>query len=153
MTAICLIDTSVFLEVLNVPDKAGQHSNVVQLLRQKIADGESLFLPMATIIETGNHIGQNGDGGQRRACAQRFIREVKLALEGGSPFKPVSFLTQEETCALLAEFEEHATRGSGLGDLSIIHDWRRVCAQNVARRVYIWSFDGHLAAYDQPPQL
>ncbi|CAN7782624.1 hypothetical protein LJR296_008125 [Cupriavidus necator] len=153
MTAICLIDTSVFVEIINVPGKANQHNDVVQLLGQKIDDGESLFLPMATIIETGNHIGQNGDGGQRRACAQRFVEQVSLALQGGSPFKPVSFLTQEETRALLAEFEEHATRGSGLGDLSIIHDWQRVCAQNVARRVYIWSFDGHLAAYDQPAQL
>ncbi len=31
MSAICLIDTSIFLEVLNVPKKSTQHNNVLEL--------------------------------------------------------------------------------------------------------------------------
>ena len=37
-----------------------------------------------------------------------------------------------------------------VGDLSIIHDWRRLCEQNPQRRVTIWSLDQHLAGYDRP---
>lgn len=153
MSAICLIDTSLFVEILNVPGKAQRHAEVLELLHAKIAGEETLFLPMATILETGNHIGQSGDGGARRACARLFVEQVTLALEGGSPFKPISFLTQNEMRQWLGEFENHATTGSGLGDLSIIHDWHRLCDQNSARRVYIWSFDQHLAAYDRAARL
>lgn len=153
MTAVCLIDTSIFVEILNVPVKAQQHEQTLQQLGQRISDGESLFLPMATILETGNHIGQNGDGGARRGCAERFIQQVRAALEGRSPFKAISFLQADEMRAWLLEFPDHASRGSGLGDLSIIHDWQRLCSLNQARRVYIWSGDVHLSAYDRLPLL
>jgi hypothetical protein len=104
---------------------------------------------MATILETGNHIGQNGDGRQRRACAERFVQQVSDALKGQSPFKPVSFLKADQLQAWLEEFPDHAGRGSGLADLSIIHDWQRLCDQNAGRRVYIWSLDDHLVGFDR----
>ena len=153
MTAVCLIDTSVFVEVLNVPVKAKQHPSIVAAVTQRVKARESLFLPMATILETGNHIGQNGDGTVRRACAQRFVQMVSDALDGKSPLMPVNFLEPHDLRAWLSEFPNHAGRGSGLGDLSIVHDWRRLCHQNRARRVYIWSLDEHLAAYDRAPEL
>ena len=49
MGAVCLIDTSVFVEILNVPQKASQHRQIIQQLEEKIKAHESLFLPMATI--------------------------------------------------------------------------------------------------------
>lgn len=150
MTAVCLLDTSIFLEILNVPVKASRHEDVLAQLKDRIVSKESLFLPMATILETGNHIGQNGDGRARRACAQRFVTQVAKALEGGSPFKPISFLEAGEIAVWLKEFPDHAQSGSGLGDLSIVHDWKRLCSQNPGRRVYIWSLDKHLASYDRP---
>lgn len=153
MTAVCLIDTSIFVELLDVPVKASRSAEILLSVARRIEARESLFLPMATILETGNHIGQNGDGVARRACAQRFVQQVTAALEGRSPFKPISFLASDELRAWLNEFPEHANRGSGLGDLSIIHDWHRLCTQNRGRRVYIWSLDAHLAAYDREPEL
>jgi hypothetical protein len=153
MTAVCLIDTTVFVEVLDVPVKAGRHKETLDELARRLKAQETLFLPMATILETGNHIGQNGDGNLRRRCAQRFVQRVMEALQGRSPFKPTSFLQADDLCAWLAEFPDHAGRGSGLGDLSIVHDWMRLCQQNRGRRVYIWSLDAHLASYDRAPEL
>jgi len=150
MSAICLIDTSVFVEILRVPGMDSQYVEVVAELEERITREDSLFLPMATILETGNHIGQHGDGRERRACAQRFVHQVATALKGESPFKPINFLEAEQLRAWLAEFPDHAGRGSGLGDLSIIHDWQRLCEQNPQRRVTIWSLDQHLAGYDRP---
>jgi predicted nucleic acid-binding protein len=149
MSAICLIDTSILVELLNIPNKANRTDEISRLLENKIKEGESLFLPMATILETGNHIAQNGDGDQRRTCAEKFVRQVQLALKGESPFKPIIFLRQEELQLWLDEFPASAMRGSGLGDLSIIHDFHRLCAQNRERRVYIWSLDKHLSAYQK----
>ena len=153
MGAICLIDTSSFLEILNVPHKASQSELILQKLEEKIKARESLFLPMATILETGNHIAQNGDGNQRRTCAEKFVNQVTQALEGKSPFTPISFLKKEDLQGWLKEFPDEAMQGRGLGDLSIIHDWQRICDQNLGRRVYIWSLDKHLKGYNRPPKL
>lgn len=151
MGAVCLIDTSVFVEILNVPQKASQHRQIIQQLEEKIKANESLFLPMATIIETGNHIAQNGNGNQRRQCAEKFVTQVQLALIGKSPFTPISFLDSEDLNKLLLQFPDSAMRGSGLGDLSIIHDWQKLCNINQGRRVYIWSLDLHLQNCDRSP--
>jgi hypothetical protein len=151
MGAVCLIDTSVFVEILNVPQKASQHPQIMQQLQEKIKANESLFLPMATIIETGNHIAQNGNGNQRRQCAVKFVTQVQKALRGESPFKPIRFLQEEDLQLWLVDFPDSAMRGSGLGDLSIIHDWQKLCNINQGGRVYIWSLDEHLQNYDRSP--
>ncbi len=151
MNAICLIDTSIFTEVLNVPVKATKHKNIILELEKKIKSNELLFLPMATILETGNHIAQNGNGDQRYLCGERFVSQVQKALEGQSPFKPIDFLKPDELKKWLAEFPDSAKRGNSLGDLSIIHDWERQCRLNPSRRVYIWSLDRYLSSYDRIP--
>lgn len=151
MTALCILDTSVFVEILRVPVKAKRWAATADELREKIKAEESLFLPMATIIETGNHIGQNGDGRERRDAAERFVEQVRLALAGESPFQPMDFLEAAQLHQWLTEFPDQASRGSELGDLAIIHDWKRLKALQPQRRVYIWSFDNELAAYDHHP--
>ncbi|MCZ8025394.1 MAG: hypothetical protein O9332_08070 [Microcystis sp. LE19-10.1B] len=110
---------------------------------------------MATILETGNHIAKakKVDGNQRRICAEKFVNQVTQALEGKSPFTPISFLKKEDLQGWLKEFPDEAMQGRGLGDLSIIHDWQRICDQNLGRRVYIWSLDKHLKGYNRPPKL
>jgi hypothetical protein len=148
MRAVCLVDTSVFVEILNVPHMANQHRVITQQLADKIGNKESLFLPMATVLETGNHIAQIGDGNLRRQFAERFVKQVNLAIDGQSPFTPINFLEANDLRKWLAEFPDWAMQGQGLGDLSIKHDWERLCEQNQARRVYIWSLDGHLSGYD-----
>ncbi len=149
MSAICLIDTSIFLEILDVPKKAARHEDVIMELQGKIENVETLFLPMATILETGNHIAQNGDGKQRRSCALIFVSQVQDALNGKSPFKPVSFLEKEHLQEWLCEFPDSAMRGNSLGDLSIIHDFKRLCRQSPRREIYIWSQDSHLSSFKQ----
>lgn len=153
MSAICLIDTSIFVEILNVPNMASARQQVIKQLEVKIERGESLFLPMATILETGNHIAQNGDGQQRRECAKRFVERVQQALNGESPFKPIAFLSHEELQKWLSEFPDSAMRGRGLGDLSIIHDFHRMCSQNQGRMVYIWSLDEHFLSFQREPRI
>ncbi|NBB80455.1 MAG: hypothetical protein GVY36_13605 [Verrucomicrobia bacterium] len=153
MNAVCLIDTSIFDEILNIPMKANRHEEIMEELKRKVDGSESLFLPMATIFESGNHVGQNGDGVQRRACAERFVNLVKDAMKGEAPFKPLNFLDRDQMFQWLDSFPDHVGTGSGLGDLSIIQDWERECQKNMGRRVYIWTLDGHLTAYDRAPTI
>jgi hypothetical protein len=149
MSSICIIDTSILVEILNVPGKAGQHSEVISELKTKIEAKESLFLPMATIFETGNHIAQNGNGAERRKCAEQFVIQVQKALNGDSPFKAIDFPERGRMLQWLKDFPDSAMRKSGLGDLSIICDFYKICLQNQGRRVYIWSLDGHLRGFSR----
>ena len=126
--SICLVDTSILCEILQVPHKCGSHEEVYDQMQRKIEARESLLLPMSTILETGNHIGQNGDGRQRRETAQRFVRFVGQAIRGQSPFTPTPFFETEPLLAWLGEFPDWAGRRSGLGDLTIAKEFDRITA-------------------------
>ena len=153
MSAICIIDTSVFCNILNVPRRNQRHGEAVAELDVMIRDGYTLLLPLATIYETGNHIAQNGDGGARRRAAEVFVRQVLAAFTGDAPWTPTLVPAPDDFISWLGEFPDQATRGVGLGDLSIIKTWERQCALNHARRVFIWSYDADLRGYDQPPRI
>ncbi len=153
MSAICLIDTSVFIEILNVPRISNNHKLILEEMKKKIQNDKKLFLPMATILETGNHIAQNGSGEERRQCAEVFVKQVQEALDGKSPFNPIRFMTKEKMQKWIHNFPEFAMNGMGLGDLSIIQDWEMICEQNQGRKVYIWSLDHHLASYSKEPSI
>lgn len=46
------IDTSVFTEILNVPNMNDHHNEVMNELKRMIVGQDTLILPFATIIET-----------------------------------------------------------------------------------------------------
>jgi hypothetical protein len=125
------------------------HASVVAELKRLISEKTTLLLPLAAVVETGNHIAQHGDGRERRQAAERFGNDVSAAIEGLAPWTPTPFFELDAMRSWLAEFPNHAMRGLGLGDLSIVKEWERQCRLHPGRRVYIWSLDGHLGGYDR----
>lgn len=152
--SIGLVDTSIFCEVVPVPGRSQRRQEVLAELEYHIRDGVTLLLPVATILETGNHIAHIPDGGQRRASAQRFVQLVHQALcsvEGPAPWTvPEPLLTPEAMQRYLNDFPDCAMQGIGLGDLSIIEEYRRQCQLHRVRLVFVWSLDSHLSAYIRP---
>jgi hypothetical protein len=152
--SICIIDTSVFCEILAIPGKAGRVGEVRDGLAERVRLHETLLLPMTTVIETGNHIGHCGDGSVRRAAAVRFRDAVEQALAGETPFVPTPMIDMPRLRQWLARFPDWAKqtgpdgKGSGLGDLTIVAEWEHARLRNPGRRVYIWSLDARLAGYD-----
>ncbi|MCA9977110.1 MAG: hypothetical protein KC413_15220 [Anaerolineales bacterium] len=153
MTSICIIDTSVFCNVLGIPNRAQRQQESLDQLKVFIEMGATLLLPMATIYETGNHIAQNGNGRMRRELAKKFIEQVQQAFSGEAPWTPTPMQALEEIVAWLNEFPDWAMRGAGFGDLSIFKVYEEQCALHAGCRVFIWSYDQHLAAYDRPAQI
>lgn len=148
---ICLIDTSILCEILKVPQKCGNFEAILADLKRKERDRESLFIPITTLLETGNHIGQNGDGRQRREAAIRFNRMVDQAVRGETPFLPTRFFRPQDLLIWGNAFPDWAGRGSGLGDLTILKEFERQCERHRGRRVYIWSKDRHLSSCYRDP--
>jgi hypothetical protein len=157
MSSICLIDTSIFLEILNVPNYNQRRASVLEDYQTYFQSGCTFLLPMATILETGNHIAQNGDGTMRRKTAKRFVEEVKKAFTGEAPWKPTTFPNTAEILEWIDDFPDLAGRnkapnkpeGTSFGDLSIIEEFNKSCKRFPMSEVFIWSLDSDLQTYHQ----
>lgn len=148
---ICLVDTSIFCNVIEVPGRCQHTAEIIDGLKQRIEDEFSLLLPLAAIVETGNHIAHVTDGRRRRDAAGRFVRQVSLAFRGEAPWVVTPIPDAMDWLDWLEGFPDHAMRGIGMGDLTIIREYERQCRLNPARRVLIWSLDGDLSGYDREP--
>lgn len=145
------IDTSVFVEILNVPHMNTHHHEVMDELKDIIEKKDTLILPFATIIETGNHIAQNGDGTQRRETARRFQDCILKTVNGEAPWAYYGEqMTKEELRTVCKGFPDAAMRGEGFGDLSIIRAYERYRDEvpGIAG-IRIWSLDTHLKSYEE----
>lgn len=149
MSAIVLVDTSVLLNVLDVPGRNQERPDVIGALSQYIEAGAHLLLPMAAIVETGNHIAHVSDGNQRRSAAHYFVAEIRKALSGEAPWRPMQFPYNEQVLEWLNHFPDFAMKGVGFGDLSIVKEWEATCARHPMSRVLIWSLDGDLQGYER----
>lgn len=159
MSSICLIDTSIFLEILNVPNYNQHRESVLEDFETYFQAGCTFLLPMATILETGNHIAQNGDGTLRRKTAIHFVEQVKAAFTGEAPWRPTPFPNTEEILLWIDQFPDLAGKnkaplkleGTSFGDLSIIQEFHKSCNLFSMSEVFIWSLDSDLKNYHQMP--
>jgi hypothetical protein len=159
MSSICLIDTSILLNFLNVPNRNQSREKVLQDFKDYAAAGCTFLLPMASILETGNHIAQNGDGNQRRETAQRFVKTIQDSFLGQSPWQPIDFPSPDEIRTWLEQFPGLAGKnkapnkleGTSFGDLTIIQDFEKTCKKFPMSEVFIWSLDQDLANYHKTP--
>ena len=148
---IVILDTSVLLNVLDVPGFNQKRGEIFQQFRALVDGGASLLLPIAAIFEAGDHIADLSDGGLRRHHAERFRDRIRKTLAGRSPWIPTRFPDRPSLCRWLEDFPDHAMRGRGLSNLSIVGDWETACKLHQNRRVRIWSLNTLLQSYDRAP--
>ncbi len=146
---ICLVDTNVFCNVLEVPGFCQHRDEVLAELEEVVNAGWNLLLPVAAILETGNHIARAANGHHRRQAANRFVDQVEKALNGEAPWVITPLPGKETWSQWLGDFPDHASAGREFGDLSIIQEFYQQCALHPKRRVLIWSRDGDLQGYDR----
>lgn len=148
---VVIIDTSVLLNVLNVPDRNQDRDEILEQFKA-LGDANTYFLlPLAAVFETGNHIAKLLDGRKRRQYAQKLRDRVTEAIAGDAPWKPVQFPDSGEVSAWLREFPQYAMQKIDMSDLSIINAWEAARARYRNLRVRIWSLDQHLQGYDHTP--
>ena len=88
MPHVVIVDTTVLLNILNVPGRNGDREDVIADLGRLLEEGANLLLPMGAVFETGNHIARLPDGNLRREYAEVFRDEVEKALSGSAPWVP-----------------------------------------------------------------
>jgi hypothetical protein len=160
MSAIVLLDTSVYLNVLDVPGFNQDRLDVLAKFEDSIRSGDYFLLPLAAVWETGNHIADLVDGQTRRRYAQVLGTDVAKAFRGEVPYRATHFPEREEFLRWLGDFpdvvmrsksEKKQREGVSLADLSIIKEWERNCNLHPMSRVHVWSLDGDLSGYDRQP--
>ena len=120
MSSVVIVDTSVLLNVLDVPSFNQDREEILAEFRRLVDTDASFLLPLATIFETGNHIADLSNGGHRRRYAEVFRDRIREALKGEAPWVPIRFPDERQLGRWLDDFPDFAMRGPGLSDLSII---------------------------------
>lgn len=155
---VSIIDTSILCNILNIPARNQDHETVRKELEQLSKDkNQLLILPLASIIETGNHIAHISDGNIRRDRAALLGELIKKTILNQAPWHFYgNELDQQDLLKLADEWVEHATAGISLGDLSIIQVFFKVKENTLGiGSIRIWSLDKHLSNYNEvlvPPQ-
>lgn len=160
MSSICIIDTSVFLNFLDVPNCNQDRESILNDYQVYAEDGCQFVLPMATILETGNHIAQNGNGQIRRKKAEGFVKEVKAALTGESPWQLSELPNHEDILNWIDQFPDYAGRnksadrqeGTSFAEMTIIEEFNKICHKCSMSTVFIWSLDQDLKSYHKSQQ-
>lgn len=126
---VLILDTSVLCCWLQVPGKeeAGpvndrwNHDRINVLLEQERIKESTFVLPIATLIETGNHIAQAPS--HRFQCASSLAGYLREAADAQSPwaaFTDQSRLWQSDNLrALAATWPKLANGGTSIGDHTI----------------------------------
>ena len=126
---VLILDTSVLCCWLQVTgkDEAGpvddrwNHERIRALLEEERAKHSTFVLPIATLIETGNHIAQAS--GSRFECATNLAGYLREAADARSPwaaFTDQSPLWQPKGLRVLAEnWPPLARGGMSIGDATI----------------------------------
>ena len=143
------IDTSVMMNLLEVPGRCTDSEMIKEEFRQVIDNKEILILPIATIIEAGNHIAHISNGNSRRTIASKFGEFLRKTAEGKAPWKLYGKELENEGLLYLADhIEENAMQQVGVGDMSIIHAYEQYKSNTPGiGRIMIWSTDKHLQGY------
>lgn len=157
MAEVVFIDTSVLLNLLDVPGKNSHHQQLREEFNALVAGDVTLVIPIAAVIEVGNHIAQLSDGNLRRDRATTFTGFLRASLEGVAPWV-VSGASWDETFlrrlldghGSLPGLVELSSEKLGSGDVSILHEldrYRRRSDLPSKLPVRLWTLDGQLAAY------
>jgi hypothetical protein len=157
MAEVVFVDTSVLLNLLDVPGKNSERVALAAEFKALVSAGAALVIPVAAVVEVGNRIAQLSSGGHRRDRAQRFAAFLRPPPDGRAPWV-VSGASWDET--LLGRLVDGHDPAPGLvdlctdkvssGDASILHELYRYRERTdlpSATPVPLWTVDALLDGY------
>lgn len=161
MAKILVFDTSILCVWLKIPGKETcgpktdlwDYQRVAQLIAREEKEGSTFVLPLAAIIETGNHISQCK--GDRLGIAQQFSDIILKTADEVSPWaafiQQTDMWNKERLRLLASDWPTLATQGLSIGDATI-RDVAEFYAKTTIQPVEIVTGDLQLRSY-QPASL
>jgi hypothetical protein len=164
MSKVLIIDTSILCVYLGVPGKETcgydndkwDQKRVIERFQVEEKQGTKFILPLATIIETGNHIAQANS--RRYEIAQTFADILVKVADGIIPWQVFTteveeLWTPEQLKQLATEWPSLASRKISIGDATIKTVAEYYAKTSSTLQVEIFTGDGGLKAYEpvSPP--
>lgn len=154
MPTVRFIDTCVLCNLLPVPGRDQHRERIKRDFKVYLANRDTLIMPIASVIETGNHIAHVKDGNLRRTTATRF-NEMLTALKSNKAPWVMNELSWDSSfldsflsgAGTGMTWVDHATSGLGAGDLSILAERDLYRQRSGMRDVRIWTDDTALRGY------
>lgn len=150
MNLVVFVDTSVLVNLLNIPYMNERLSEANQEYARLTAADAQFVIPAATLIETGNHIAHISDGNTRYKIGTTFANLIKEAVDGNSTWIVAAELSQTVLQNGLDFFIQSVSQGIGIGDSLICTQfddfWKN---KQPIGTMQLWSFDKHL---QMPPK-
>ncbi|MEU6487809.1 hypothetical protein [Streptomyces sp. NPDC046887] len=154
LPVVDFLDTSVLVEILDVPHMNGHRAEVLKEMDARLKAKVRFVLPTATVIETGNHVFQIKDGASRRSRAAEFMSMLRKTALREAPWVlhertwDGAFLTRLcDGGVTNMDMAEHAVRQQlGAGDLSIVAE-RDLYASRAQARVRIWTLEATMGTW------
>lgn len=143
---IHIIDTSIYCNILRIPQKSQDHDVVIEEFRECFSRRDIFFLPIATIFETGNLIARSANT-DRYSLSIKFKSDVINSLKNGIPYSVLTPFDDESLLESVERFPEFSKAGIGIGDVSIIDQYFNTEKSYPDYNVRIWSLDEHLSGY------
>jgi len=156
MQNVIILDTSVLCCWLQVPGKdtagSGQDKwdfdRIDSTIKEKIDNGYYIVLPLATILETGNHISQASKF--RFECAEKMSKMLEWTAQGDEPWaaftEQAHLFTLENMTRISKEWPVLAAGQISLGDFLIVDVANYYAAAGI--KVEILTGDAGLKAYE-----
>lgn len=154
LPVVDFLDTSVFVEILDVPFMNDHRAEVLAEMESRLKARVRFILPTATVVETGNHVFQIKDGTARRRCAEMFMGMLRKTAQGQAPWVLHERTWDGPFLAALCDggstgmdLTEHAlSQQLGTGDLSIVAE-RDLYASRTRAEVRIWTLEATMGTW------
>jgi len=158
LPVVDFLDTSVFVEILDVPHMNGHRQEVLAEMDARLKAGVRFVLPTATVVETGNHVFQVKEGTARRRCAGDFMSMLRKTARGQAPWVLHERTWDGPFLSALCDggstgmdLAEHAVRQQlGTGDMSIVAE-RDLYASRAQAEVRIWTLEATMGTWAELP--
>lgn len=154
---VLIIDTSILCVWLKIPGKETcgpdndrwNFDRVNNKIAEELKNNATFVLPLASIIETGNHIAQCR--GDKYEFVHEFVKLIKNTAEEQSPWAAFtqqnSLWNKDGLIALAERWSETAIGGQSIGDAAIV-DVARFYSEMPSTHVEILTGDSGLKAYE-----
>lgn len=151
MNTVLFVDTSVMVNLLNIPGKNEHHDEAMEAYhRLSGQEGTVLVIPVATLVETGNHIAHIPDGNLRFSIGKTFTELIRCAIAMDGCWATACEIPPKVLKAGMEEFLRRVPGGTGLGDATIIAQFEEYWTQQQPiGTMRIWSFDRHLQGFEK----
>lgn len=151
------IDTSVLLEILEVPNRCDDSKKYqTEFAEFALKKQATIIMPISVLIETGNHINHiKNNPTAKKNSVDKFISILDLFVNDTSPWSFYGYdFGSEDVTRIVNDYNDLVYSGVGIGDAFIIDSYNQYIQKlkldnKENHQILIWSKDKHLSAFNQ----